>query len=172
MRSQRLITTSATMAALALPALAPALASAGSLLSGYGGPGQGNQAILGSALLGGPSGGGGSAGGGPLAASTPVPGAAESSGAGRARAKIGAARGAGASVAGAAGTRRNAPGSDASAGGSQTYTAASDSTVSGAGSGGSQPLGLSSADVLYMLLALATLGVTALLTRRLARQPG
>ena len=35
-------------------ALCPAAALAGSLLSGYGGPGQGNQAILGSALLGGP----------------------------------------------------------------------------------------------------------------------
>ena len=44
----------------ALVAVAPAAASANSLLSGYGGPGAGNQAILGSALIG----GGGSAGGG------------------------------------------------------------------------------------------------------------
>src|SRR5438876_10100556 len=51
-------------AALALLALAPAAANAGPLLSGYGGPGQGNQAILGSTLLGGPGGGSSGAGAG------------------------------------------------------------------------------------------------------------
>ena len=55
---QRLGVAAAAMT-LAAAALAPASATAGSLLSGYGGPGEGNQAILGSALLGGPSGGGG-----------------------------------------------------------------------------------------------------------------
>src|SRR5438309_8805588 len=45
-------------------AAVPATAHAGPLLSGYGGPGQGNQAILGSALVGGSSGGGGTSGGG------------------------------------------------------------------------------------------------------------
>jgi hypothetical protein len=43
-------------------AIAPTAAVAGPLLSGYGGPGQGSQAILGSALLNGGKGGGGSAG--------------------------------------------------------------------------------------------------------------
>ncbi len=41
----------------------PAAAAGGPLLSGYGGPGAGDQAIIGAALIGGPS-GGGSAGGG------------------------------------------------------------------------------------------------------------
>jgi hypothetical protein len=36
----------------------PAFASASPLLGGYGGPGEGNQAILGSALIGGAGGGG------------------------------------------------------------------------------------------------------------------
>jgi hypothetical protein len=49
---------------------APTWASAGTLLSGYGGPGVGNQAILGSALLGGPSGGGPSGGAGSGTASS------------------------------------------------------------------------------------------------------
>src|ERR1700736_6516079 len=42
----------------------PTTADAGPLLSGYGGPGQGNQAILGSTLLGGSAGGSGTSGGG------------------------------------------------------------------------------------------------------------
>lgn len=42
----------------------PASASASPLLSGYGGPGQGTQAILGASLVNGPGGGGGSPGGG------------------------------------------------------------------------------------------------------------
>ncbi len=42
----------------------PAAAHASPLLSGYGGPGQGTQAILGAALVNGPSGGGGGSRGG------------------------------------------------------------------------------------------------------------
>ena len=46
-----------------LAALAPLAAYAGSpLLSGYGGPGAGEQAIVGSTLIGGPRGGAGSGG--------------------------------------------------------------------------------------------------------------
>jgi len=41
----------------------PATAGANPILSGYGGPGQGSQAILGAALVNGPGGGGGGAGG-------------------------------------------------------------------------------------------------------------
>jgi hypothetical protein len=53
----------ALVAAICLSGTA-ASASASTLLSGYGGPGVGNQAILGSVLLGGPSGGGSAGGGG------------------------------------------------------------------------------------------------------------
>ena len=70
MRSRRMITP--TIALVALSAAMPVAASASSLLSGYGGPGQGNQAILGSALLGGGSSGGssGSTGSSPGARTT------------------------------------------------------------------------------------------------------
>jgi hypothetical protein len=54
-----------TIPALALLvtfAASPGVAAASSLLSGYGGPGQGSQAILGSTLVNGPRGGGGSGG--------------------------------------------------------------------------------------------------------------
>src|SRR3984893_14298799 len=47
---------------MALSAAMPSAAPAKSLLSGYGGPRPGSQAILGAMLLNGPSGGGGSSG--------------------------------------------------------------------------------------------------------------
>src|SRR5262249_33452093 len=61
MTRHRTIATAVTLLAF-LAAGTPVPASASSVLSGYGGPGQGNQAILGSALLSGPGGGGGSSG--------------------------------------------------------------------------------------------------------------
>ncbi|HEY1834670.1 MAG TPA: hypothetical protein VGG08_09555, partial [Solirubrobacteraceae bacterium] len=68
MRSHRKTTPIAAVLTLALAALAPSAASANPLLSGYGGPGQGDQAIIGAALVNGPgqggSGGGGGGGGG------------------------------------------------------------------------------------------------------------
>src|SRR2546430_7195651 len=67
MKTRRRIIETAGCALLAAALLAPS-ASAGPLLSGYGGPGGGNQAILGSGLLNGPGSGGGSGPGGPRAA--------------------------------------------------------------------------------------------------------
>src|SRR4051812_5612016 len=61
MKSQRRPMLIAALLAAGALACAPAGADAGSLLSGYGGPGQGSQALLGSALIGG---GGGSSSGG------------------------------------------------------------------------------------------------------------
>src|ERR1700690_4279436 len=52
-------TITAIVALLSMLALVPAAALAGPLLSGYGGPGQGNQAILGAGLGGGRGGDGG-----------------------------------------------------------------------------------------------------------------
>jgi len=52
MRTYRATISTLTLMMLVLTAGAPATASAGSLLSGYGGPGQGSQSILGTALLG------------------------------------------------------------------------------------------------------------------------
>ena len=58
------LTTIAALMALAFCcALAPAADASSTLLSGYGGPGQGNQAILGSTLIGGGGGSSSSSGG-------------------------------------------------------------------------------------------------------------
>jgi hypothetical protein len=62
MKSHRIVIQALVFLAATVALPAPALAS--SLLSGYGGPGQGNQAVLGSALVNGPKGGGGSGGSG------------------------------------------------------------------------------------------------------------
>ncbi len=62
MKSHRIVIQ--TLVFLAATAALPVPALASSLLSGYGGPGQGNQAVLGSALLNGPKGRGGSGGSG------------------------------------------------------------------------------------------------------------
>jgi hypothetical protein len=181
MRRTRRTITILVFLALAGCSLSSAAADAGSLLSGYGGPGQGNQAILGSALINGPSGKGGSGGsrsssaGGP----TSIPATsgngsliAPSSTAGAGRATTPAGRAGKASAGAAGGARRSgAAGKGAgrtSASGSRAYTKSSEPARA---TGGSQPLGLSGADLGYILLALAVLAFTGVLTRRLARQP-
>ena len=136
----------------AVPVSMPALAVANSLLSGYGGPGQGSQAILGSALLGGGTGGGGAGGGstgGGLGVSPGPPNLSEPSG------------GAGSSAS-ATTDVGNAPTRKATGG-------ASSSGHTGAGAVQSETLGLSGDDLLYVLLALAAVAFTGVLTRRLAR---
>jgi hypothetical protein len=62
MKTHRIITQICILSAVAAVAI-PGSAQASSLLSGYGGPGQGNQAVLGSALLKGPKGGSGGSSG-------------------------------------------------------------------------------------------------------------
>jgi hypothetical protein len=148
----------------------PALAS--SLLSGYGGPGEGNQAILGSTLLNGPRGGGGGGGG---AGSVGASGLAVSSSSG--------STGIALPRTGADGVSRHS-GSPTDAGhgkraaggiGRSSVRAVSPYPVSeqdraaqsvGADSGA---FGLSGADLLYLLLAVCGLAVTAVLTARLTR---
>jgi hypothetical protein len=147
----------------------PAVAAASSLLSGYGGPGQGNQAILGSALLNGPSnrGGGGSAGGG---GST---GAGGSSGA-----QSGTSGGVQEARSNGAVSRASRP-SGRSAKGKAGHPQAAVSRAYPNGplsmtreSGGSAMLGLSGKDVIYIILALGALVLTAALTRQLTRGHG
>jgi hypothetical protein len=137
----------------ALAGAAPAAASANPLLSGYGGPGVGNQAILGSALLnGGGSAGGGSgpSGQGSSPASAPSIAASDTAGqraAGRAPHGA-AAEGAGSKVSGAS---------------SGAYPASErGGAVSATGT-----LGLSGQDILFILLALLALAFTGVLTRRM-----
>jgi hypothetical protein len=126
-------------------AAVPATAHAGPLLSGYGGPGQGNQAILGSALLGGSAGGSGTSGGG-------------GSGSRAAHSRT--------ATHGAAGTLGSSKRADALAGerGASSYPAV-EPTASRSG----PALGLSGADLAYILLAAAALALTGALTRRIAR---
>jgi hypothetical protein len=149
--------------ALALSASAPGVAAANSLLSGYGGPGQGSQAILGSALVNGSGRGAGppSAGGGPgtTAASTP----AATGAATPARGTSGSARrSAKARPRGARPTRTaKAPGGGAK-GASPTYNVSRQA---------SQPvLGISTGDLLGMIVAVGALILVAVATRAAARR--
>jgi hypothetical protein len=147
-------TTAPIIALLAtLAAAAPAAASASPLLSGYGGPGVGNQAILGSALLnGGGSTGGGSGptgqGSGPASVST-----------------VAANDTAGERVA------RRAPRGAAPKGGGAKVSGVASSTYPASERGGAAPesgtLGLSGQDILFILLALLALAFTGVFTRRL-----
>lgn len=167
-----------TLIVLVSSALAPAVASAGSLLSGYGGPGEGNQAILGSALLNGPSGKGGSGGGsgnasgtgrsgtyGSLIASTGEGQSSTSSHGSTAAGGSGSGR---SSKSGSKQRHAREGAGKASKSASQTYTHTFGVSAQSAGNG-SQPLGLSGADVLYILLALVVLAFTGVLTRGLVR---
>jgi hypothetical protein len=134
-----------------LSALVPASAGASSLLSGYGGPGQGTQAILGSTLLNGPSGGAGTA---PLGGVS-TGGVTTSSGGGNRHA---AAR---------HGTQPAATATGSVTLGSYPRLGASQTSAGGAG-----VLGLSDSAFLFALLALAALLFTGLLTRGLTRASG
>jgi hypothetical protein len=147
-------------------------ALAGTLLSGYGGPGEGNQALLGAGLVNLPSGGGTGGGSGAVgspsgAAPSQAPSSGSSSpttagGKGKHRKGTGSATG---------GKPSRTPG--AVAGGYRAaHTPAGAAEPVPGGSAGSQPLGLSGSDVLYILLALAALAVTALVTRQLTHAAG
>jgi hypothetical protein len=158
----------AAMLALSI-ALTPTAAQASSLLSGYGGPGQGNQAILGAALLNGPSGGGGgggstgggSSGGGSSSseatnlAAPATPASPQRSPSSSRHGGSGAAGKHGLRATGAANARR------AESGAAGAYNVS-------AGGGSANPLlGLSREDLVYVVLALGVLMFTGVLTRRL-----
>jgi hypothetical protein len=171
MRSRRIITPAIACIA-AIWAASPAPAPASPLLSGYGGPGQGSQVILGSSLVNGPpkGGGGGSQGGG---GST---GAGESSSA-AAAGRLGTAAGSGQAHAGAVvhkhrtttGTKARGVRVQGSSSGSGAYPASPAHAAVRPAAVGSETLGVSGIDLLYLLLALGALVLTAVLTRRIAR---
>jgi hypothetical protein len=166
MTSHRGIITTATLVVLAVSGATAGVAQAGSLLSGYGGPGQGNQAILGAALLGG---GGSSAGKG-------EGGGGSSNGSGAGTSATG-----GGAVGGAVGETTQKPvngtrhGSARHATGSASGTSAgrprpySYPTAPGAPEAAvsSTAFGLSGSDALYILMVLAGLALAAGLTRQL-----
>ncbi len=170
MKTDRAISTTARLLVVALSLALPAGASANSLLSGYGGPGQGNQAILGSALVNGPSSGGGSGGssgsatGSGSSVSSPSATGASETATGRASTRQAHGR------SGTSKGRTRARGT--SAGGVRAYTSPTVAATPQAAVGGSPALGLSGTDLLYILLALGVLMATGLLTRQVARRPG
>ena len=153
----RIVTAIGTLAVIAATA---SVASANPLLSGYGGPGQGSQVVLGGTLLGG--GGGGGSGEAPSA--TPL-----------------APAGTGASTQAHTGSPTRAskgasPANPPRVGGKARTRVAPRATPSlpagYPGASGGQPLlGISGQDVLYALLVLALVGLTGALTRGLARGP-
>jgi hypothetical protein len=164
MNSQRRLIAIVALAALALIGPAPLAAQANSLLSGYGGPGQGNQAILGAALLGAPPSGGqgGSVAGASAATGSLAIAATSGSGAPHAASRR---HGVGSAAA--------SPGSSAAATSARTggeYGAGIRTAVPDAGVG-SPTLGISGVDLLYILVGLGGLTLTGVLTRQLARRP-
>jgi hypothetical protein len=184
MTSHRTISLKTALLVVLLTFIVPYPALASPLLGGYGGPGEGNQAILGSALVGGAGGGtsGGSSGGGlgGSAGSSPSPSTGASASAGGEAESTGSSQqgsttgtGAKSSAAGQAPGRASSErerSGKASGATARAYPRYRDD-ASQATSGGSQALGLSAADFAYVLLALVALAATAVLTRRLARTP-
>jgi hypothetical protein len=177
-RHRNIIFSAGLLAAIAVAT--PVAAHASPLLSGYGGPGQGSQMILGSSLLNGPGGGGAAAAGEASTAATrgglgSAPAAGEAStaatrgglGSGTAgstsrssASAVHAAHGAvlrlrssSAAPAGTPGVARGTPG-----GVLGTYPARQAAPPA---------LGVSEQDVLYIVLALGILAFAGVLTRRL-----
>jgi hypothetical protein len=155
-------------------------ALASSLLSGYGGPGQGNQAILGSALLNRPGGGSGSSGGGSgetsslassAAVATTSPEAAASSAGGTTQS--GSARTHKPSGSRASDTHRGSQAhrSATSAASPRSIAAVYAAAERNRPVPSTPALGLSGADLLLILLVLGMLALIGVLSRRLARMP-
>jgi hypothetical protein len=153
----------AVLAGTVFAVTAPGGAVASPLLSGYGGPGQGPEAILGSTLLDGASGGGGSPGSGAASLSS-APRAPQASASGTA-AGSGETRG----------SRGRRP--DGSAVGGQGSTGHAARSGTSGSSGGFYPavepsastgtLGLSAQNLLLIVLALVGIALAAVLTVRL-----
>jgi hypothetical protein len=169
---------SALALATAMLVLAPTTAFAGSpLLSGYGGPGAGEQAILGSTLVGGSGEGGaggssGSGGSGSVSLSSSA-GVSTSSTGGVSSAGAGSARGSGAGAANVGsgsitskdGTLQGGRSTGVGGAGSAYVYSTSQGSLASA-----SPLtGMSSGDLLLLIGILATLGLVAVLTLRLSR---
>ena len=147
-----------------LPAATAGASWANPLLSGYGGPGQGSQAILGSALLGAGGGGGASsAGGGSSSSGIPNP-EASSGPASRAQSTTSPQRSSRISPQTAPRPRAKTADGNASGGAYSGYAA------SARGGAGHPFLGLSGDDVLYIAVALGVLAFAGALTRRLAER--
>jgi hypothetical protein len=185
-RHQRSISVVVAVSLLAFAGAAPtAEAHGGTLLSGYGTPGEGNQALLGSALLGGggSTGGGsrsgGSGGGQGVAQAAGLQGAgAQASGSQGASTGAGGPSAVGTKTSSAKGRRRSGHASQpprrssqlAAAGTSNgSHTLFADSAH--ATSASVPTLGITGTDLLYILLGVGGLLLTGIFTRQLVRRP-
>lgn len=147
----------AIAAAVAVLCLQAAPASASStLLSGYGGPGQGNQAIIGATLIGGGGSSGSESGSTGTSASAPASIALP-----RATVKTTAKSRPRKRTAG----RHAKPAAPTPGGSAQAATPAAARSAGGT-------LGLSGTDLLYVILAFCALAGTAILTVRLSGRTG
>jgi hypothetical protein len=174
----------------AMLALAPATALAGSpLLSGYGGPGAGEQAILGSTLVGGSGGGAGGSSGSGGSGGANLSGSVEGSTSGSGGASSGGTSSTGSGSAGGSNAGAANAGSGSGAQGNASKGNATSraprsrraGVLGGSASAyvyptsqGSIPSasllsGISSGGVLLLVGMLATLGLVAVLTLRLSR---
>jgi hypothetical protein len=173
--SYRKLTVASLLATVGLlgTLLAPPASAAGPLLSGYGGPGAGEQAVLGSALLnarggGEPGSGGPKNTGGPSAGGPSAPGTG-SAAAGRATGAPGSPSpghdGSTGSFRGDRGSAGGERGSGEAGGGAPTYVYPSSLRSAPA----SPALGLSGRDLLLALAVAAGLAVLGTATIRIAR---
>jgi hypothetical protein len=159
------LTTIVVLLALALCcAFSPAATASSTLLSGYGGPGQGNQAILGSTLIGGAGGGSGGGGAGTGSSTETAPSlTVEEPGAGSSGA--GAPRHGNGGKGGVSGVSRGASKPEAETLGRATDTLAAQRVDAPA-------LGLGGSDVAYIVLAFLVLALTALFSVLVMRRGG
>jgi hypothetical protein len=149
--------------ALGVAGALPAVAPASPLLSGYGGPGQGNQAILGASLLNG-SRGGGSSGGPPSATTSATPSGSATSAPGGASSSSGA--GATPRPGGKQAHGTQAPVTPKQASTATSNPAAIYAALERRASHASGTLGVTGEDLLYVLLGLAVLAFAGFLTSR------
>jgi hypothetical protein len=157
-----------TVAALAVSLALCGTAGANPLLSGYGGPGEGSQVILGASLIGGPPSGGhseGSGSSGPGGVTPIVPSGSSTTGTGNGSGANRSAKHAqsGGRLKGSHTTKAAPAGAPGQALASGYAAAAYRNSVSG------PALGVSDEDVLIILVALAGIAMTGLVTRRLVR---
>jgi hypothetical protein len=188
MNVSRIILIGGLLAVLGATSAGPAAAN--TLLSGYGGPGQGNQAILGSALVGkaklpgrsrerGSGGGPGAASGASASASGSSAPAPTGSGSSKRSAPAGTpgANGAGAgsrrqsgrAQSGAANAAAPAAAAGARAHGPETVSGLYPASERLPAGQSSDALGVSGSELLYIVLAFAALAIAAVLTKGLAR---
>ncbi len=167
MKSRRM-TAILTILAVVFVCAVPSAATADSLLSGYGSPGEGNQVILGSALLNGPTNGGGGTGSG--GGSTTGGGSGGSSASDLAASSGATGQGPEGAVAPPA-SKTGGRGSRGAASAGRSPAPAVSAGLARSISGDSATLGISGADLAYIVLALGAVLLTAVLTRRLTHEP-